>query len=200
MRTIQEKQISRIGGSQMIPIDVRIICATNKNLFEEMQKGNFRRDLFYRLNVIDLHILPLRERTEDITLLFSHFLKQMNSEMNESLEEELQNILVSYAWPGNVRELQNAAERMVNLHQLPDQLLALSQQRAAFPQENPAREGFSIQQAQSRYKNERLEQERISIIRLLNLYEGNVSQVAREMGISRSTLYRKMKNLSFDKL
>ncbi|HWQ76476.1 MAG TPA: sigma 54-interacting transcriptional regulator [Syntrophomonas sp.] len=200
LRTIQEKQISRIGGSQMIPIDVRIICATNKNLFEEMQKGNFRRDLFYRLNVIDLHILPLRERTEDITLLFSHFLKQMNPEMNESLEEELQNILVSYAWPGNVRELQNAAERMVNLHQLPDQLLALSQQRAVCPQENPAREGFSIQQAQSRYKNERLEQERISIIHLLNLYNGNVSQVAREMGISRSTLYRKMKNLSFDKL
>jgi transcriptional regulator with PAS, ATPase and Fis domain len=200
LRAIQEKCISRIGSNQMIPVDVRIICATNKNLFEEMQKGNFRRDLFYRLNVIDLHILPLRERPEDIILLCNHFLRQINLENSQPLSENLQQSLLAYDWPGNVRELQNVVERMVSLNQLDDQSLNISRPHFLFPDEKKTVSSFSIQQAQSKYKNERLEQERNRIISLLELHDGNVSQVAREMGISRSTLYRKMKNLSFEKI
>jgi len=200
LRAIQEKSICRIGSNQMIPVDVRIICATNKNLFEEMQKGNFRQDLFYRLNVIDLHILPLRERPEDITLLFNYFLRQMNSERTQPLGEDLKNSLLSYDWPGNVRELQNVAEKMVNLNHISDQAFNFSRPQALFPQEKKTINHFSIQQAQAKYKNERMEQERNRIISLLARYDGNVSQVAREMGISRSTLYRKMKNLSFEKI
>jgi transcriptional regulator with PAS, ATPase and Fis domain len=184
----------------MIPVDVRIICATNKNLFEEMQKGNFRRDLFYRLNVIDLHILPLRERPEDIILLCNHFLRQINLENSQPLSENLQQSLLAYDWPGNVRELQNVVERMVSLNQLDDQSLNISRPHFLFPDEKKTVSSFSIQQAQSKYKNERVEQERNRIISLLDLHDGNVSQVAREMGISRSTLYRKMKNFSFKKI
>ena len=199
LRAIQEKSICRIGSNQMIPADVRIICATNKNLFEEMQKGNFRQDLFYRLNVIALHILPLRKRPEDIPLLFNHFLRQMNPNLVQSLGEDLKNNLRSYDWPGNVRELQNVVERIVNLDNLADQPFSFSWQHFLFPEEKKTNNNFSIQQAQSKYKNEKVEQERHRIISLLQLYDGNVSQVAREMGISRSTLYRKMKELSFEK-
>jgi len=196
LRAIQEKQICRIGSNQVIPVNVRIICATNKNLFEEMQKGNFRQDLYYRLNVIDLHILPLRERPEDISLLFHHFLRQINPELLQSVGAELKNSLLTYDWPGNVRELQNVVEKMVNLHRLPDHFPG---QHFLLPEDRKTVNSFSIQQAQSQYKNERVEQERNRIVSLLQLYDGNVSRVAKEMGISRSTLYRKMKNLSFEK-
>ncbi len=199
LRAIQEKSIGRIGSNQIIPVDVRIICATNKNLIEEMQKGNFRQDLFYRLNVINLHILPLRERPEDIPLLFRHFMRQLNAENNQPLGEDLKNSLLNYGWPGNVRELQNVVERMVNLDHLTDRSLSLSWQHSLPPREKKTSYHFNIQQAQSQYKNERVEQERHRIIRLLQQYDGNVSRVAKEMGISRSTLYRKMKNLSGDK-
>lgn len=198
LRALQEKNICRIGSNQVIPVDVRIICATNKNLFAEMQKGNFRQDLYYRLNVIDLNILPLRERPEDIILLFKHFLQQINPERIQPWEDNLKNSLLAYDWPGNVRELQNVVEKMVNLNDFSHQSFNFSH-RLTFPQKEKNVNHFNIQQAQVKFKNEKVEQERNRIISLLELYDGNVSQVAREMGISRSTLYRKMKNLSFQK-
>ncbi len=200
LRAIQEKSICRIGSNQIIPVDVRIICATNKNLFEEMQKGNFRKDLFYRLNVIDLHILPLRERPQDILLLFHHFLSQMNPERTQPLEADLENCLLSYDWPGNVRELQNVVEKMVNLNHFSARSFNLSRAQLQSPPDKQIPSHLNIQQARAQYKDEQLEQERSLIIKLLAMHDGNASQVAREMGISRSTLYRKMKNLSFEKI
>jgi PAS domain S-box-containing protein len=200
LRVIQEKSISRIGSNQVIPVDVRIICATNKNLLELMQTGRFRQDLYYRLNVINLRILPLRERKEDIPLLFEHFLQQMNQEVSQLSQKDFIERLLSYDWPGNVRELQNTVERIVHLeHNMPDHSWpSRIGQDLVLPAHQNTGNDLSIQQAHARYKNERLEQQRRLIIRLLELNQGNVSKVAKEMGISRSTLYRKMKELSFD--
>lgn len=198
LRVIQEKSVSRIGSNQVIPVDVRIICATNKNLLELMQTGRFRQDLYYRLNVINLRILPLRERKEDIPLLFQHFLQQMNQEGNQLSQQDVIEHLLSYDWPGNVRELQNVVERFVHLEHMPDRSWHHHIGQTLLPTRQNDDGNLSIQQAHARYKNEQLEKQRQQIVRLLEVHQGNVSKVAKEMGISRSTLYRKMKSLSFD--
>jgi len=198
LRVIQEKSVSRIGSNQVIPVDVRIICATNKNLLELMQTGRFRQDLYYRLNVINLRILPLRERKEDIPVLFQHFLQQMNQEGNQLSQQDVIEHLLSYDWPGNVRELQNVVERFVHLEHMPDRSWHHHIGQTLLPTRQNDDGNLSIQQAHARYKNEQLEKQRQQIVRLLEVHQGNVSKVAKEMGISRSTLYRKMKSLSFD--
>jgi two-component system nitrogen regulation response regulator NtrX len=111
LRVIQEQKIERIGGEKTIDTDVRIVAATGKDLEKECQKGRFRQDLFFRLNVIPIHIPPLRERTEDILLILYHFLNELGVEKPE-LEEDVLKLLISYPWPGNVRELKNLAERI----------------------------------------------------------------------------------------
>ena len=118
LRVLQEKSITRIGDSKLIPIDVRVICATNKNLWEEVEIGNFRADLYYRLNVISIQIPPLRSRIKDIPLLFDYFLDAISSKTGRQFiydRESLMKPLQRYHWPGNVRELQNVVERMVNI-------------------------------------------------------------------------------------
>ncbi len=118
LRVIQEKTFERVGDSTPIKVDVRIIAATNKDLEEEVKEGRFREDLFYRLNVIPIHIPPLRERKEDIPLLVNHFIEKFNREKGFSIEgvdEDLVKALTNYHWPGNVRELENVVERMVVL-------------------------------------------------------------------------------------
>lgn len=201
LRVIQEKNIIRVGGNQIIPIDVRIICATNKNLLEQMQLGRFRQDLYYRLNVINLRILPLRERKEDIPLLFQYFLQKMSQEASQFANNNFIENLLTYEWPGNVRELQNVVERIaVNMEHMPDGAFNDHlRPNVVLPVHKNTDNDLSIQQANSRYKNEQVEQQRRLIIRMLELNQGNVSKVAKELGISRSTLYRRMKNLSFDK-
>jgi two-component system nitrogen regulation response regulator NtrX len=111
LRVIQEQKIERIGGEKTINTDVRVVAATNKDLEKECQKGRFRQDLFFRLNVIPIHIPSLRERTEDILLLLYYFLNELGVEKPE-LEEDALKLLTSYSWPGNVRELKNLAERI----------------------------------------------------------------------------------------
>jgi two-component system nitrogen regulation response regulator NtrX len=111
LRAIQEQKIERIGGEKTLDTDVRVVAATNKDLEKECQKGRFRQDLFFRLNVIPIHIPPLRERTEDILLILYHFLNELGVEKPECEEEALK-LLTSYPWPGNVRELKNLAERI----------------------------------------------------------------------------------------
>jgi two-component system nitrogen regulation response regulator NtrX len=115
LRAIQEQKIERVGGEKIIDVDVRIIAATNKNLVKECEEGKFRQDLFFRLNVIPIHIPPLRERQEDIPLLLFHFLKNMEMEKIEFDDSALQ-ILTAHEWPGNVRELRNFAERVAVMH------------------------------------------------------------------------------------
>jgi len=134
LRSIQERKIRRVGSNTEISVDVRIISATNKDLQEEMRNGNFRSDLFYRLNVISINIPPLRERKDDIPLLLNYFLKHYNQQFNrtiEGFEKEVMNIFMNYSWPGNIRELENIVERtaaleknqFIGLYSLPVELV-----------------------------------------------------------------------------
>lgn len=118
LRVLQERTIRRIGGKEEIPIDMRIVAATNRDLHEEVEKGRFREDLFYRINVIPIELPPLRKRTEDIPLLANHFLQKFCSQFGEKdkkLSPEVMDAFFSYSWPGNIRELENTIERMVVL-------------------------------------------------------------------------------------
>lgn len=213
LRVIQEKSVTRIGGTQAIPVDVRIICATNKDLHTEMINKRFRKDLYYRLNVISIRIPPLRERKEDIPLLVNHFLKDNYAYWDNDkaiLSPHLLTSLQAYEWPGNVRELQNVVERMLNNAQgkqldvahLPPDLFSQKTPRRIQPAQNlnvkeePAK---TIRQARQLAKKLAEDEERQQIIKLLQLYKGNVSRVARELDISRTTLYRKMDKYKVDK-
>jgi transcriptional regulator of acetoin/glycerol metabolism len=202
LRVLQERKVSRLGSHKLIPLDVRIICATNKNLVEEVAKGKFRQDLYYRLNVLCINIPPLRSRREDIVPLFQHFLKKHEDQLGKKFmfEPEVLRCLERYDWPGNVRELQNIVERMVCLAQ--DGIISLS----GLPAEMIPGQGTELQPESlftnrfdhiSHNREERklmaAENERREIIFLLNKNGGNVSLTARDMGVSRNTIYRKMR-------
>jgi transcriptional regulator of acetoin/glycerol metabolism len=194
LRVLQEKKINRIGSDKVIATDVRIICATNKNLLKEVKQGTFRQDLYYRLNVISLTIPPLRERGEDIILLFTSFLQSLSKgrDCEFYLEPEVLLCLKKYSWPGNVRELHNVAERIIHLVKgkivslvhLPADLYHFCEEVEEVPTK---RSSFKEQRKQ---QNEKTEQE--EIITLLHECDGNISHIAKRMGVARTTVYRKM--------
>ncbi|MEG1868645.1 MAG: sigma 54-interacting transcriptional regulator [Clostridiales bacterium] len=210
LRVIQERHITRIGGNKEIPVDVRIICATNKDLIEEVEQGNFRQDLFYRLNVINIHIPPLRQRKEDITLLFKNFISKLNK--NQSLPTELFNetfinILTDYNWPGNVRELQNVTERtffVANKYplepkDLPKYILDTVKKEEIIPRLNIPTETISLSQMRKEERLKKEDNEKALILKLLKEFNGNASRVAKEMDISRTALYAKFKKYQIEK-
>lgn len=190
LRVLQEKEVTRIGSSKPIPVNVRIIAATNKDLHKLIQQGQFRDDLFFRLNVVTVNFPPLRERKEDIPLLADYFLKQFAEKYEKqslSFAKETLEFLNNYRWPGNIRELQNALEHavifsdtsIINLVNLPSYLLENRVEEALSEQDDE----FSL-----------IEQEEKKILlQLLNETNWNVSAVAKRMNIARSTLYRKLK-------
>ncbi|MDR3589236.1 MAG: sigma-54-dependent Fis family transcriptional regulator [Negativicutes bacterium] len=201
LRVLQEKKLVRIGGERVIPTDVRVICATNKNLLKEVERGIFRQELYYRLNVISITVPPLRERGDDITLLFQHIINKIGKEQNRlfSIEARVLDCLRRYGWPGNVRELHNVAERAVSLaegetialwHLPPD--IANRQDSSAY-MEGPV---FSQPAARATVKEQRLQAleltEQAEIAALLHQYGGNISRVAKRFGVARTTIYRKM--------
>jgi sigma-54 dependent transcriptional regulator, acetoin dehydrogenase operon transcriptional activator AcoR len=196
LRVIQEKRLTRIGGIKVNPVDVRLICATHKNLLEKVRKGTFRQDLYYRLNVMSITIPPLRERLDDIPLLFQHFLDRLCRDRRQRLEvdRDLMHYLYTYPWPGNVRELQNVVERAANLaingvvsiHQLPAEIVnrqATTAPAASIPPQPIDRKRRLLQ---------RKEREKLQLLQMLDIHEGNVSRVARELGVSRKTVYNRM--------
>ncbi|MGI5874552.1 MAG: sigma 54-interacting transcriptional regulator [Bacillota bacterium] len=198
LRVIQERVATRIGGTKTIPIDVRIVCATNKDLLKEVERNNFRRDLYYRLNVINLHIPPLRERKEDIPALFRHFLTAAGNPplpTESAADGGFLDALMNYDWPGNVRELQNVTERATFVSErypltaadLPEYLLH------AVGGENgtPGAASFAAPRAAETAPVFPSERERM--IYLLRKYGNNASRAAKHMGISRTTFYRKLK-------
>lgn len=209
LRVLQEKKITRIGGSKEIPIDVRVICATNKDLYKEMEKGNFRQDLYYRLNVICLKIPALRDRPEDIPLLTEYFAdeKQMNQGSKVRFRESILKELETYTWPGNVRELQNLVMRSIYSSQnqntegspgkkrenenVVENMPAISELHV----ENTAVDSLEVLDL-SKIRKETMDslekQEKQYIENLINLFDNNLSMVARKMKISRNTLYRKL--------
>lgn len=195
LRTIQEGSVTRIGGEKDIKIDVRIIAATNKNLSEEVKKGRFRLDLFYRLNVIPLQIPPLRERREDIRALVKFFLKQKAQSLGKNipyLSPTLMEKILDYQWPGNIRELENFIEKAVlldgNILQVVDAPVETQNDYAPYNSPTLPAEADDDQPLMSLD-----DAEREAIIRAVKRLEGNISRTAKVLKISRNTLYLKMK-------
>ena len=196
LRVLQEREIQRLGGTDIIPTDVRVIAATNRNLENEVQAGNFRQDLFYRLSVFPVEIPPLRKRREDIPPLADHFLKKYAERNHKSISgfsATALRALLQYDWPGNVRELENAVERAVLLEttevlqadNLPPQLWNPAPVSGDQPAEGPVLPMEVV--------------ERRTLAHALQALGHNVSETARALGFSRATLYRKLKkyNLQF---
>ncbi len=201
LRMLEERKIRRVGGTKMIDIDVRVISATNRDLEAAVQEGDFREDLYYRLNTFIIHLPPLRERREDISLLANHFLDQFVKTTQKSIEgfeEETMTILKRHTWRGNVRELQNVVERGVSItssryirpSDLPETLL---------PARSSPEEESSFQLPLKEAKASLLEEfERKYILHLLETYRGNVSQSAESAGIERRSLHRLMLKYGID--
>ena len=189
LRVIQEKNLIRVGGVDEIPVDVRILAATNKDLIREVENGKFRQDLYYRLNVVSLVAPPLVERRDDIPLLCQHFLKKFAERQNKKIEKisrEVLDVLTDYEFPGNVRELENIMERAVTLCSGPTielQHLAPDLQQRRFQVERRQRREFLTLEDN--------EKEYISWI--LQQTDGNKTKAAEVLGIDRVSLWRKVK-------
>jgi two-component system, NtrC family, nitrogen regulation response regulator NtrX len=194
LRTLDEQRFTPVGSDEPITVDARVIASTNKDLEEEISKGNFREDLFYRLNVIPFYVPPLRERQEDVPLLTRHFLKEFSAaygRRSREITDDAIDTLMNYSWPGNVRELRNVMERIVIMNptttrfdrkHLPPLVQRDGTRRTA------GSEFSTLHQARAAY-------ERDYILKKLDENHGNVSRTADVLGLERSHLYRKMKTL-----
>ena len=184
---MQERQFERVGGEKTVEIDVRVVTATNRDLRAEIEKGNFREDLFYRLNVVNIHVPPLRERKDDIPLLVAHYLKVFsdeNSRAIEGIDNKARAALYNYSWPGNIRELRNTIESAVVMSR--DKLIGIDDlpPHIAASQDNsyiriPV--GTTLAEA-----------EREIIRQTLMVEKGNKSKAADVLAIGRKTLHRKL--------
>jgi two-component system nitrogen regulation response regulator NtrX len=192
LRVLEEQRFERVGSNVASNVDVRVIAATNKNLEQEISRGAFRQDLFYRLNVIPFYVPPLRDRREDIPTLANYFLREFSSaygKKTRELSEAAMEVLLRYPWPGNVRELRNLVERLVIVcpqariepHHLPPELF-----RGVA--ESPHHPYSTLHEARSAYERE-------FILRKLQEHRWNMTQTATALGLERSHLYRKMKSL-----
>jgi two-component system nitrogen regulation response regulator NtrX len=193
LRTLEEQNFTPVGGDEPVTVDTRVIASTNKDLEEEISRGNFREDLFYRLNVIPFSVPPLRERKEDIPLLARHFLKEFSGQYGRrprEITDDAIETLMRYAWPGNVRELRNVIERIVIMNPTTTRF-----ERKHLPplvyRDGNRRAGGDFQtlhQARTAY-------ERDYILKKLDDNHGNITRTAEVLGLERSHLYRKMKAL-----
>jgi len=194
LRTLDEQRFAPVGSDEAITVDARVIASTNKDLEEEISRGNFREDLFYRLNVIPFYVPPLRERKEDIPLLARHFVREFSATYGRRAREitdDAVDTLMRYSWPGNVRELRNVIERIVIMNpattrldrkHLPALVHRDGSRRAA------GSDFSTLHQARAAY-------ERDYILKKLDENHGNISRTAEVLGLERSHLYRKMKTL-----
>jgi len=198
LRVLQNGEVRRVGDPESKKVNVRIIAATNKNLNTEIEQGRFRDDLYFRLNVIRIHVPPLRERKDDIPMLIRHFLEKYNNEYNKDvirISDEVISILLNYDYPGNVRELENiikhaiifADKNIITKPDLPDgipaQVLLPAGDKEAASDEDILKAGFmKISEVEKRLIKETLKK-----------VKGNHTNAAKHLGISRSTLWRKMK-------
>jgi len=194
LRALEEQRVEPLGAHEPVRVDVRVVASTNKNLEEEIERGNFREDLFYRLNVIPFAVPPLRERLEDVPQLARHFLREFTSAYGRKAKEltaEAERVLCTYHWPGNVRELKNLMERIVIMHPQP----AIEARHIPL---SPGPSGKVAARAGDRFGSlaeVREAAERDYILKKLDDTRGNVTRAAELLGLERSNLYRKMKAL-----
>jgi two-component system, NtrC family, nitrogen regulation response regulator NtrX len=202
LRVLQEQTFERVGGNETMTVDVRVIAASNKNLEDEIQRGSFREDLFYRLNVIPFEVSPLRDRKEDIPLLSSHFLRRFSREYGKRekvLDPDAMDLLVQHPWPGNVRELRNVMERMVIMvaqEVIRQEDLAPSLRARVFAGADGA--AGPAPESEGTLREARDQFEREFILRRLKDTHWNITRAAERLGIERSNLHRKMKGYGIE--
>jgi two-component system nitrogen regulation response regulator NtrX len=194
LRIIQEQKFERVGGARTIQVDVRVIAATNKDLEKEIEKGTFRDDLYYRLNVVPIRVPPLRERIDDIPELAGDFMRDMyltaNLEAKEFSDEAI-DILKQYHWPGNVRELKNLVERLMIMS--PKDVISAIDIPHPFNQGAEFMEEHESFMSIDSFKEARARFEKAYIVKKLSEFGGNISQTAESIGIERSNLHKKIK-------
>lgn len=198
LRVLQEKQFFRIGSENSITVDVRIIAATNKNLMEEIDKGNFREDLYYRLNVVNINIPPLRDRKEDIPLLAGKFLLEFSDTYGKNLKYldfETIDILMNYSWRGNIRELRNVLERSILVCNDKEEVLL----KTHLPAEVSGIWGEDAEEDDGKDMT-LYEYEKIIIKNTLKKNNGNKTKTAESLGIRRQTLYNKIKEYGLEEI
>ncbi len=196
LRVLQEREIERIGSTKTRPINVRIISATNKNLEEEVKTGNFREDLYYRLNVMSVNIEPLRKRKDDIRPLAKALVKKLSSQMGvhvDSISEKAMAALEAYDWPGNIRELENVIERSINLLDS-DRIIKVSTLPVHITQSHKTH----VYIAGSTLKEQLYDVEKSIILECLNENQGNKQKTANDLDMSRTSLYQKLKSYGID--
>ncbi|MBT6717479.1 MAG: sigma-54-dependent Fis family transcriptional regulator [Nitrospina sp.] len=218
LRVLAEREVDRIGSSKPTPIDIRVITATHRNLEESIKEGNFREDLYYRLNIIPINLPPLRERKTDIPLLANHFLKQLNGAADsKNINDEAMKFLVNYSWPGNIRELANFVERMVVLsigstitpRDLPDKVLGDTpkDQWPPLQEEDEGNPALMLQQSLKQSFHVGIPEEGINLKKTVEGFEKELllealektgwvkNKAANLLGLNRTTLVEKLKKL-----
>jgi len=189
LRALQEKSFRRLGGTDLIEVNIRLIAATNRDLVKAIEQNAFRSDLYYRLNVVNLHLPPLRDRKEDIRLLVAHFMNKYNVEFNKKfdrVEDEALALMMDYHWPGNVRELENVIERAVVIDQGPE----VKAKHLPF---------CSVQPPPTSAVHTLEEVEKQHILSMLERHQWNIAKTSRELNIDRTTLHKKIKKLGLER-
>ncbi|MEY8304618.1 sigma-54 interaction domain-containing protein [Anaerosalibacter bizertensis] len=190
LRVIEEGVINRIGSIKQIPVNIRIISATNKDLKDEVAKGKFRKDLFYRINVIPIYLPSLKDRKDDIPILIDYFMERISKHLNKrkvDIPIGYMERLINYDWPGNIRELENLIELIINTGSIKilDKLQFNTVEPTPIKSEEIDEIIFTLETVEKKY-----------IEKALNKFDGNISQTAKALGIGRNTLYRKIKKYS----
>ena len=203
LRALQEKEVRQVGATYSVPIRARILAATNRDLFAMVAQGQFRKDLYFRLNVVNVKVPPLRERREDILVLVEHFLERSEREsgVRHSFSEEALRLILQYDWPGNVRELQNAVERTCALSSGPvlhtvDLPTQLQDFREHLLHGGPSEDGGADEDGAGEILSI-AELEKQAILRAIRQLNGDKLMAARILGIGKTTLYRKLKEYGF---
>ncbi len=196
LRVLQEQELERVGGNETVSVDVRVIAATNVDVAKAIEEGKFREDLYYRLNVIPVHVPRLSERSSDLELLVGYFLKKFSEEHGtgeKKLSKESMDFLKKYPWPGNVRELKNIMERVVIM--VPDEVIELSELKKNMSPDSRF-EQSSVNKSTLKEAREKFEKN--YIIKALKRNDKNVSQTAKELEIERTNLHRKINQYNID--